>query len=481
MSRYHFKGCVKRCRALLYRCFSFFLTLCLLFLVKSSAISRDAELARRRQAGELARQALRALSDAHDPVASGELSLASLALWPTRDGDHALRQALNALCPVPGAEQHTGAVYAVAIAPDGRWAASASSDHTVRVWSIVSGGPCGIPHLRAAARLQHDHWVTDVAISPDGRWLASASLDGQVRVWRVDGSDPQILALATSLSHSGQALCVAFGPDSRWLASGSTDCTAILLHLSEDGTEWKKVATLPHDIWVETVRFAPAGEWLATISGGIVRLWLLYDIMHSPGSFMPFWATDAHRLLWKLAFSIDGSFFIAGSLRGEVYRWRREGTSWYALDGLRSSGLLSSIAISTQGKAVAVGHLAGDVWLWPQADEGTTYVSISFPDASLVRQILFDPDNLFLLVSAGKSVHIWGYLPRVRHGEALEELAVLNAPSPVISMALGGKEHLLMTGHQDGSVRLWLWRTCDLEHVLCTALRNRLALGVDLF
>ncbi|KAH7919037.1 hypothetical protein BV22DRAFT_884288 [Leucogyrophana mollusca] len=61
---------------------------------------------------------------------------------------------------------HTKLVTCVVCIPDGRHVASSSSDKTIIVWDVESGGRDGRP-------LQHDSNAMWVAISPNGRRIAS--------------------------------------------------------------------------------------------------------------------------------------------------------------------------------------------------------------------------------------------------------------------------------------------------------------------
>ena len=56
---------------------------------------------------------------------------------------------------------HTGAVRALAVAPDGTWLASASDDATVRIWDIDS--ECDVMSIRTGHALRHV--VTDGRLS----------------------------------------------------------------------------------------------------------------------------------------------------------------------------------------------------------------------------------------------------------------------------------------------------------------------------
>jgi WD40 repeat protein len=80
----------------------------------------------------------------------------------------------------------------------------------------------------ALARLSgHTAEVKSLAFSPDGRLLASASYDHTLRLWNVATRQ---LADAPLLGHAFQALFVAFSPDGASLASGGADHTAALWH-----------------------------------------------------------------------------------------------------------------------------------------------------------------------------------------------------------------------------------------------------------
>ncbi|KIK02382.1 hypothetical protein K443DRAFT_6159 [Laccaria amethystina LaAM-08-1] len=92
---------------------------------------------------------------------------------------------------------------------------SGSDDHTLFLWSPLSS-------TKPIARLTgHQRQISHVAFSPDGRWAASAAWDNSVRVW--EGRTGKFVA--TLRGHVGAVYRLAWSADSRLLISASKDST----------------------------------------------------------------------------------------------------------------------------------------------------------------------------------------------------------------------------------------------------------------
>ncbi len=219
-----------------------------------------------------------ALPDGHHFLLVGH----KLALW-SLTGD----QPDAVFCDLTGSPNDLS-ITALAIAPDGQWAASGDSDGWLRIWSIDDA-----KELTAKQIYQDD--VVQIAISPDGRELATISHGSQVVVWAARSLEPK-----KRFEVEGNGLRrIAYLSAGKLVAAADTTT----LWNTETG---ELQQTLSKGRYKYTLARAPQGHWFAFGFGDNLQLW---DIeKESAAATLPRFASNE-----LLAFSSDAKYLAAAN------------------------------------------------------------------------------------------------------------------------------------------------------------------------
>ncbi|HEV7242768.1 MAG TPA: serine/threonine-protein kinase [Thermoanaerobaculia bacterium] len=244
---------------------------------------------------------------------------------------------------------------------------------------------------RKIARFEHNAVVWSLAFSPDGRSLVSSHADGALLVW--DIAERELVANLSE--HSGAVRSVAFSPDGRRAVSGGED-RSVTIWNAETGL--KEAVLAGHETRVTSVAFTGDGGRIA--SGDQDGLIILWDPLRRQAR----WTTrpDRWAALYALAFSPDGRFLASSN-------------GLYAAD---------------DGKTLS-GFRAG----WPY---GSIYGIAYSPDG---RRIACVTDGGWVLLLDGRS------------GRLLEKQQVPATDQISVDLSADGK--WLVTGEDEGAVRLW--------------------------
>ena len=201
---------------------------------------------------------------------------------------------------------HTNSVRGVAIAPDGLTAISASHDNTLKIWDLASGS-----ELRTLTG--HTDWVTQVAIAPDGLTAISASHDNTLKVWNLLSGTEQ-----RTLTDTGYVSAVAMAPDGFRAISVSQLKTLKIW----DTDSWRELQTLTDDdSFVKGVAIAPDGKRVISAScDKTLRIWDLPSCKEIASFSADYWFECC-------AIAPDGVTVVAGDFASRVHFLRLEGIS----------------------------------------------------------------------------------------------------------------------------------------------------------
>jgi WD40 repeat protein len=242
---------------------------------------------------------------------------------------------------------HQDTVNAVRFSPNGKMIISGSNDQTLRLWEFNTGKEVRI--------FRHQNVVGSICFSPDGKFILSVSNDNTLRVWEVDsGKEVNVL-----LGHLSSIKSVGFSPDGKYALSGSLDGILLLWEISTG----KVLKTFRgHKDSINSVCFSPDGKYAATGSAdNSVRLWHLFpnEELHFSESLL----LGHFNSVNEVVFSPTGRQLVSCSDDNTIRVWDiATGKELKTLLGHRAP--VYSVAFGPDGKHIISGSEDGTEYLW---------------------------------------------------------------------------------------------------------------------
>jgi cytochrome c len=311
-------------------------------------------------------------------------------------------------------EGHQAPVVALAASGDGRLLASASWDHTARLWPV--GG--GAPRLFAG----HSQNVNGIAFTPDGQAVVTAGYDATLRIWPLSGDDtPLIAVLPTPLN------AVAIAPDGEIVTAGA------------DGKIYVLSADRRSDIAAESapvVAIALSGDGrriaAASVRGSITVLdrvaRRIERTLIGPGT-----------PVWSVVFLPDNRTLLAGGADRMIRRW--DTVTGEPMDGVAAGGIDDPLAAYAGDPGAEVfraciachalgpdgGNRAGPTLAGIFGRRTATLPGYNFSAALKALDIVWTPETVSRLFEIGPAAFTPGTkMPEQRIGSAADRAALVH-------------------------------------------------------
>jgi WD40 repeat protein len=339
-----------------------------------------------------------------------------------RDNSELVRQARLMV-----AVGHENSVRGCAWSADGLRIASASDDHTLRIWDAKSGA--------CLATLEgHRGDVNGCAWSPDGQRIVSGSEDETLRIWDAKSG----ACLATLEGHQDDVNGCAWSPDGLRIVSASHDRTLRIW----DCKSCACLATLEgHEDSVSSCAWSPDGLRIVSASRD-AALWV-WDA--NSGACLA--TLDGHRgFVTACAWSADGLRIASASDDHTLRIWdAKSGACLATLEGHQDD--VNGCAWSPDGLRIVSASDDKTLRIW-DAKSGACLATLEGHRNS-VFGCAWSPDGLRIVSASGGTLRIWD----ARAGLCLATIA--GRQVSVFGCAWSPDGLSITSGSNDSTLRIW--------------------------
>ena len=278
-------------------------------------------------------------------------------------------------------EGHLGEVEHVGFAPDGERFATASDDHTARIWD-------GVDKTLLFELIGHSGPVTQIGFNFDGTGVVTASDDGTARIWNAQTGE----VMAVLSAHEGPVMSATFDTLGARVITAGFDKTARVW----DASTGELLNTLQgHERQVLLARFMDDGVRVITASeDGTFRVWLAstgeqLQVLSSPAGLIQIFAIDSDEANIAIA-DFEDAVHLCSLATGELLHTLNKHEKW-----------INHLAFSTDGRYLVSASDDNTAQVWSVATGESVASLASLPD---IEDAQFSRDGSTILTASSDDV-----------------------------------------------------------------------------
>lgn len=343
--------------------------------------------------------------------------------------------------------EHPGAVWTVAISPDGLYGLSGNgrprlvqaepilTDNTIRLWDLKTG--------RELRRFSgHTDAITSAVFSPNGEYILSASADKSLMLWQTASG---ALVRAFDTRHTDAVLSVQFGADGKTAVSGGADRSVILWDVAT-GKPIKQFSG--HAAQVNTVALSPSQKLIVSGAGtsfsrGEDFALIVWDVTSGD---------ELRRLrghtapITGLAFNPDGRTALSTSSDKVMILW--DVATGKEIRRYLSDSAIQSVAFNPTRHEAITGGMDKRVLVWDT--ESSAEIGRFLGHGGPVNGVALSPDGQYAASASTDSVVI---LWDAKTGRLIRRLFTHN--QAVLSVAFSPDSRQLVSASADKTLIIW--------------------------
>ena len=340
-----------------------------------------------------------------------------------------------------------------AFSDDQRWFVEGDKEGTVRVWDLTASD---------LAKQRFDYRGTKGAasvlkVSGDQQFVCghedSSLFWFDLTKLNIERQDSQIEKNTLSNDvvrklegHEGAVRSIGVSVDGKQMVTGGDDRKIILWDLKNDGPTRRNVPSFRHEGPVKSAAVSTKIGRLATLSGGIARLW---DTTSDPLTHETF--TASSKFDGELTITPNGRWLVVGS---PTTLWNLA-SRFPTRDPIVLPGQTNSVFGVSNSGHMLVTSTAGSLFFWDLDSSNPSTASVSADGKhSSVSSVQFSRDDRWLAVAYDDlTIGLWSISEAKGKITPKRYQRFSGHDGSIISMSFG--KHYLLTASQDASVRRW--------------------------